>query len=55
MLLYIASLIVQNLIQIKSGITTIANVGVKIYKNIVCAKTIMFGMLVHVLIKLIYI
>ena len=40
-------------IQIKNGITINADVIVKIIKNIVSAKHIIFGILLHVLVKMV--
>ena len=48
-----ANLAVKNLIQIKSGIEININVDVKIQQNIMYVKKFMFGILVHVLVKLI--
>ena len=38
---------VENVIQIKSGITTNVDVSAKIGENIMCAKKIIFEILVH--------
>ena len=43
---------VENVIQIKSGITINVGASVKILKNIVCAKKIIFGILLHVVEKM---
>ena len=48
-------LMVVNIIQIKSGIKICVDVIVKIQQKIMYVKTIMFGILVHKLVKLIYI
>ena len=45
------SLIVKNVTQIKSGITISVSVRVKIQKNIVCVKQILFWILQHVVAK----
>ena len=44
---------VENVIQIKSGITINVGASVKILKNIVCAKKIIFGILLHVVEKMV--
>ena len=44
-------LMVESIIQIKSEITINVGAGVKIKKNIVCAKKIMFGILLRVVLK----
>ena len=43
---------VENVTQIKSGITVNANVNAKIQENILCAEKITFGILVHVFLKM---
>ena len=43
------NLMIRNVIQIKSGITNCIDVSVKINKNILYAKTIMFGILVQLI------
>ena len=45
------NLMIENLIQIKSGITINTDVSAKIRENIVCVKKIIFGVLVLVLVK----
>ena len=47
------SLIVKNVTQIKSGITISVGRSVKMKKNIMCAKTVMFGILQHVAAKMV--
>ena len=42
----------KNVIQIKSGITINIDVSSKIWKNIMCAKKIIFGILLHVVAKM---
>ena len=44
---------VENVIQIKSGITINVGASVKFLKNIVCAKKIIFGILLHVVEKMV--
>ena len=44
---------VGNVIQIKSGILINVRASVKIKKNIVCAKKIIFGMLLHAVLKIV--
>ena len=41
-----------NVIYIKSGVTIHFDVSVKIRKNIVCAKKIMYGILLYVVAKM---
>ena len=43
----------EHVIQIKSGIMINANVSVKIRKIIICAKRIIFTILLHVVVKMI--
>ena len=43
----------ENVIQIKSGTTINVDVSAKIQENIICAKKIIFGIHVHVLVKMI--
>ena len=43
---------VENEFQIKSGTTINVGVSVKIRKNVMCAKKIMFGIVLHVLVKI---
>ena len=47
------NLMVENVIEIKSGITINTDVSVKIQKNIICTKNITFGILLHVVAKMI--
>ena len=49
------NLMVENIIQIKSGIKICVDVIVKIQQKIMYVKTIIFGILVHKPVKLIYI
>ena len=44
---------VEYVIQIKRRITTNAGVGVKIQKNIICAKNIIFAIVLHVVVKVV--
>ena len=44
---------VENVIQIKSGTTVKVNVSAKIQENDMCAKKIIFGSQVHVLVKMV--
>ena len=44
----------ENVTQIKSRITLNANVSVKILKNIMCAKKIRLGILLHILVKTVW-
>ena len=44
---------VENVIEIKSGIKMIFDVTVKINKNVVHAKIIIFGILLHVTVTLV--
>ena len=43
---------VENIIYIKNGITINAGVSAKIWKNM-CAKKIIFGILLHVIVKMV--
>ena len=45
------NLIVENVTQIKSGITITVGASVKIHKNIVCLNKVIFGILLHVVVK----
>ena len=45
-------LMVENLTRIKSEITIYVDVNAKFWKNIMCAKKIIFGILLHVLVKM---
>ena len=47
------NLVVENVAGIKNGITINVGVSIKIQKNIVCAKKYIFGILLHVLVKII--
>ena len=44
---------VEYVIQIKRRITTNAGVSVKIKKNIICAKNIIFAIVLHVVVKIV--
>ena len=44
---------VENVIQIKSGTTINDDASVKIQKNIMCAKKIIFGILLHAFAKMV--
>ena len=44
---------VEYVIQIKRGIMTNAGVNVKIQKNIICAKNIIFAIVLHVAVKMV--
>ena len=46
------NLTVENEFQIKSGITINVGVSAKIRKNIMCAKKIIFGIVLHLLAKM---
>ena len=43
----------KNITRIKNGITINVGVSVKIQKNIICAKKIIFGILQHVVVKMV--
>ena len=47
------NLIVENVTQIKGWITINVDLSVKIWKNIVCANKIIFGILLHVIVKMV--
>ena len=47
------NLMVKNVIQIKSGTTRNAGANVKILKNIMCGKKILFRILLHVVAKMV--
>ena len=47
------NLMVENVIQVKIGITINAIEGVKIQENIMYGKKIIFGILIHVLVKIV--
>ena len=47
------NLMVKNVSQIKSETTINVGVGVKTWKNIMCAKKITFGILLHVFVKMV--
>ena len=44
---------IKNVIQIKSGIKINVGVSVKIQKNIVCARKVIYEILLHVVVKMI--
>ena len=44
---------VENVTQIESGIKNCDDVSLKIQENIMCAKKLIFEILVHVLVKLV--
>ena len=44
---------IKNVIQIKSGIKINVGASVKIQKNIVCARKVIFEILLHVVVKMI--
>ena len=46
-------MIVRNVIQSKSGIAIYVDVSVKIGKNKICAKKIIFGILLYVVAKMV--
>ena len=46
------SLMIKNVIQIKSGIKINVGASVKIQKNIVCARKVIFEILLHVVVKM---
>ena len=45
------NLIVENVTQIKRRITITVGASVKIHKNIVCMNKVIFGILLHVVVK----
>ena len=47
------NLMVENLTQIKSGITVNVCVSVKFQTNMMCVKKIIFGILLHVVVKMV--
>ena len=47
------SMIAENVIEIKSGITINVGVNVKIQQKIMCGKEIIFGILPHVLVNMV--
>ena len=47
------SFMLENVIQIKSGIMENVDVGIKIGKNIICAINIIFGILIHVVVEMV--
>ena len=47
------NLMVKNVIRIKNGRVINVGVSVKIWKNIMCAKNIIFGILLHVVAKMV--
>ena len=44
---------IENIIEIKCGIMVNVGVSVKIPKNTVCAKKIIFGIMLHVVAKMV--
>ena len=44
----------KNVIQSKSEVTRNVDMSVKIWKNIVYTKNILFGILLHVAVKMVY-
>ena len=44
---------IENVIEIKSGIIVNVGVSVKIPKNIVCAKKVILGIMLHVVAKMV--
>ena len=44
---------VENVIQIKSGITLNDDAGVRIWKNMICVKKILFGILLYIVAKIV--
>ena len=52
---YNQDLMEENIIQIKSGITINVDVSVKIWKNILCLKNVIFGILLYVIVKMVII
>ena len=49
----IVYVMVENVIKIKTGIMINVDVSAKIQENIICGKNIIFGMAVHVLVKIV--
>ena len=47
------NLMVENVIKIKSEITITIGVSAKSQKNVICAKKIIFGILLHVVVKMV--
>ena len=47
------NLMVENVIKIKSEITINIGVSTKSQKNVICAKKIIFGILLHVVVKMV--
>ena len=47
------NLMVENVIKIKSEITINIGVSAKSQKNVICAKKIIFGILLHVVVKMV--
>ena len=47
------NLMVENVIKIKSEITINIDVIAKSQKNVICAKKIIFGILLHVVVKMV--
>ena len=50
---YKCKLIAEDLTRIKSGITINVSVSAKIKKNIMCAEKIIFGILLHKVLKMV--
>ena len=48
------NLMEKNVIQSKSEVTRNVDMSVKIWKNIVYTKNILFGILLHVAVKMVY-
>ena len=46
------NLVIENMVQIKSGITINADASVKIGNNLICGEKILFGILVQVVVKI---
>ena len=47
------NLMVENVIPIKSGLMVVIDVSIKFQKNIMCAKKIIFEILLHVVMKMV--
>ena len=46
------NLVIENVVQIKSGITINVDASVKIGNNLMCREKILFGILVQVVVKI---
>ena len=46
------NLVIENMVQIKSGITINVDASVKIGNNLICGEKILFGILVQVVVKI---